>query len=209
MIRNLYCTVATQLTIKCISVAGAGVYGQVNMAFPIEVLGWLIQLENILKSDSGRFTVKAHDLFVLTIDAGKLCSSFPTIPKLNFEIPIRFNVVNDIQVDGRKIGGTGAATVGESMIVAGSLMFDFNYELMVRVLRVPSEKFRDKMYSTMKEYLTTINRQLGDDAPSREEGIRILIECFNETLGTELVMDGPRPDELAAIAEHLDAAHAG
>jgi lipoate-protein ligase A len=116
-------------------------------------------------------------------------------------IPAVHRPVNDIQVDGRKIGGTGAATVGESMIVAGSLMFDFNYELMVRVLRVPSEKFRDKMYSTMREYLTTINRQLGDDAPSREEGVRILIECFNETLGDELVLDEPRADELAAIAE--------
>ncbi len=125
----------------------------------------------------------------------------PVLALNRMGIPAVHRPVNDIQVDGRTIGGTGAATVGESMIVAGSLMFDFNYELMVRVLRVPSEKFRDKMYSTMREYLTTINRQLGDAAPSREEGVRILIECFNETLGTELVLDEPRPDELAAIAE--------
>jgi len=125
----------------------------------------------------------------------------PVLALNRMGIPAVHRPVNDIQVGGRKIGGTGAATIGESMVVAGSLMFDFNYELMVRVLRVPSEKFRDKMYSTMKEYLTTINRQLGDKAPSREEGVRILIECFNETLGTELVLDEPRPDELAAIAE--------
>jgi len=125
----------------------------------------------------------------------------PVLALNRMGIPAVHRPVNDIQVDGRKIGGTGAATVGESMIVAGSLMFDFNYELMVRVLRVPSEKFRDKMYATMKEYLTTINRQLGDDAPTREEGVRILVECFSETLGTELVADEPRPDELAAIAE--------
>ncbi|MCL1600941.1 MAG: lipoate--protein ligase family protein [Actinomycetia bacterium] len=125
----------------------------------------------------------------------------PVLALNRMGIPAVHRPVNDIQVDGRKIGGTGAATVGESMIVAGSLMFDFNYELMVRVLRVPSEKFRDKMYSTMKEYLTTINRQLGDDAPSRDEGVRILIACFNETLGDELVLDEPRADELAAIAE--------
>jgi lipoate-protein ligase A len=125
----------------------------------------------------------------------------PVLALNRMGIPAVHRPVNDIQVDGRKIGGTGAATVGESMIVAGSLMFDFNYELMVRVLRVPSEKFRDKMYSTMKEYLTTINRQLGYDAPSREEGVAMLIECFSETLGTELVLDGPRPDELASISE--------
>jgi len=125
----------------------------------------------------------------------------PVLALNRMGIPAVHRPVNDIQVGGRKIGGTGAATVGESMIVAGSLMFDFNYELMVRVLRVPSEKFRDKMYSTMKEYLTTINRELGADAPTREQGVQILIECFAEALGTELVLDESRPDELAAIAE--------
>lgn len=125
----------------------------------------------------------------------------PVLALNRMGIPAVHRPVNDIQVGGRKIGGTGAATVGESMIVAGSLMFDFNYELMVRVLRVPSEKFRDKMYSTLKEYLTTINRQLGDDAPTREEGVAILIECFSETLDAELVADEARPDELAAISE--------
>lgn len=125
----------------------------------------------------------------------------PVLALNRMGIPAVHRPVNDIQVDGRKIGGTGAATVGESMIVAGSLMFDFNYELMVRVLRVPSEKFRDKMYSTMRDYLTTINRELGADAPTREEGVRVLVECFSETLGAELVLDEPRPDELAAIAE--------
>ena len=123
----------------------------------------------------------------------------PVLALNRMGIPAVHRPVNDIQVGGRKIGGTGAATVGESMIVAGSLMFDFNYELMVKVLRVPSEKFRDKMYSTMREYLTTINRQLGDDAPTREQGVQILIECFNETLGTELALDEPRTDELEAI----------
>jgi lipoate-protein ligase A len=123
----------------------------------------------------------------------------PVLALNRMGIPAVHRPVNDIQVGGRKIGGTGAATVGESMIVAGSLMFDFNYELMVRVLRVPSEKFRDKMYSTMREYLTTINRELGEDAPTREHGVQILIECFNETLGAELVLDEPRQDELEAI----------
>jgi lipoate-protein ligase A len=123
----------------------------------------------------------------------------PVLALNRMGIPAEHRPVNDIQVGGRKIGGTGAATVGESMIVAGSLMFDFNYELMVRVLRVPSEKFRDKMYSTMREYLTTINRQLGEDAPTREQGVQMLVDCFAETLGEELVPDEPRKDELDAI----------
>jgi len=123
----------------------------------------------------------------------------PVLALNRIGIPAVHRPVNDIQVEGRKVGGTGAATIGESMVVAGSLMFDFNYELMSRVLRVPSEKFRDKVYSTMREYLTTINRELGDDAPDRAEAERILVESFAETLGTEVVDDEPRRDELEAI----------
>ncbi len=118
-----------------------------------------------------------------------------------FGIPAVHRPVNDIQVGGRKIGGTGAATIGEAVVVAGSLLFDFNYELMVRVLKVPSEKFRDKLFSTMQEYLTTINRQLGDAAPARADAEATLIECFAEALGVELRPDEPRSDELASIAE--------
>lgn len=123
----------------------------------------------------------------------------PVLALNRIGIPAVHRPVNDIQVEGRKIGGTGAATIGQSMVVAGSLMFDFNYELMARVLRVPSEKFRDKVYSTMREYLTTIDRELGEDAPERSEAEQILVECFQETLGDEIVRDDPRRDELESI----------
>jgi len=101
-------------------------------------------------------------------------------------IPAYHRPVNDIQVEGRKIGGTGAANIGQAVVVAGSLIFDFNYELMASVLKVPSEKFRDKVYRSLQEYLTTIRRELGRKAPSPEEGKEILIEKFAETLGVEI-----------------------
>jgi lipoate-protein ligase A len=91
-------------------------------------------------------------------------------------IPAVHRPVNDIQVEGRKIGGTGAATIGDAIVVVGSLIFDFDYETMVRVLKVPSEKFRDKVYQSMREYLTTIRRELGPDAPTWEQGKQMLIE---------------------------------
>lgn len=128
----------------------------------------------------------------------------PVLALNRIGIPAVHRPVNDIQVEGRKVGGTGAATIGEALVVAGSLMFDFNYELMSRVLRVPSEKFRDKVYSTMREYLTTINRELGDDAPERSEAERILVECFAETLEDEVVRDEPRQDELDAIEQQQE-----
>lgn len=101
-------------------------------------------------------------------------------------IPAVHRPVNDIQVEGRKIGGTGAATIGDAMVVVGSLIFDFDYELMAHVLKVPSEKFRDKVYQSLREYLTTIRRELGANAPTWEEGKQLLIANIGKALGQEM-----------------------
>ena len=112
--------------------------------------------------------------------------------------------VNDLQVGGKKIGGTGAASIGGAFIVVGSLIFDFDYTLMARVLKVPSEKFRDKVFKTLNEYLTTIRRELGDRAPSWEDGKELLITHFAEALGAE-VERGELTDREWRVIEELDA----
>ncbi len=100
-------------------------------------------------------------------------------------IPAVHRPINDIQVEGRKIGGTGAATIGEAIVVVGSLIYDFNYELMAQVLKVPSEKFRDKVYQTLREYLTTIRRELGPNAPTWEQGKQLLMTNCAAAMGED------------------------
>ena len=97
--------------------------------------------------------------------------------------------VNDIVVGHRKIGGTGASTMGEANLLVGSIMMDFNTEQMARVLNVPSEKFRDKMVSSLRDYMTTVRRELGERAPSREEATERLVNAFAEVLGEEILYD--------------------
>lgn len=111
--------------------------------------------------------------------------------------------VNDIQVQGRKIGGTGAASIGNAEIMVGSLMFDFNYELMARVLRVPSEKFRDKVYQSLQEYITTMRRELGTP-PDRARVTALYAEQSRAVLEREIVPGDLAPRELET-AEDLDA----
>lgn len=92
----------------------------------------------------------------------------------DFGLSAQFKPVNDILVNGRKISGNGAAEIGESVVLVGNFMLDFNYQQMARVLRVPDEKFRDKIYQTLGENLTTMTRELGA-APSLDEiGLRLL-----------------------------------
>ncbi len=111
--------------------------------------------------------------------------------------------INDVQVGGRKIGGTGAMAVGEAEVLVGSLMFDFNSELMSRVLKVSSEKMRDKIFQSLQEYMTTMRRELGTP-PAREHAQAIYLSQCERMLGLTIVPGTLTPRELA-MAEALDA----
>lgn len=81
-------------------------------------------------------------------------------------IPAEYKPINDVVVGDRKISGSGVGEIGEGVVFVGNLIVDFNYEMMAHVLKVPDEKFRDKVHKTLVENLSTIRRELGDDAAS-------------------------------------------
>lgn len=97
-------------------------------------------------------------------------------------IAAEYKPVNDIVTNNRKISGNGAGEIGEYLILVGNLILDFNYEMMSRVLKVPDEKFRDKVYKSMQENLSTINRELGS-IPPRESLTSSLARNFERVLG--------------------------
>jgi lipoate-protein ligase A len=118
-------------------------------------------------------------------------------------IPANYRPINDIHVQGKKIGGTGAAQMGIAEVVVGSLMFDFNFELMSKVLKVSSEKMRDKIFQSLNEYMTTMTKQLGV-TPDRDAVVKLYIEKCETALGRKVVRGAPTVKELA-LAEQLDA----
>jgi len=100
-----------------------------------------------------------------------------------FGIKAAYRSVNDIVTeDGKKIAGEGGGNIGRSAVFVGGILLDFDYETMSRVLKVPDEKFRDKVYKTMEENLTTMKRELGR-SPPRREVVRVLKEKFEKLLG--------------------------
>ena len=119
-----------------------------------------------------------------------------------FGIDAEYRPINDIHVAGRKIGGTGAARMDRSEVVVGSLMFDFDIATMARVLKVPSEKFRDKVYQSLADYMTTMRRELGEP-PARDDVVAAYLGSCSEVLGRPIEPGTLREDELA-LAEHLD-----
>jgi len=118
-------------------------------------------------------------------------------------IPAEYREVNDIVANQRKVSGCGAAEIGDYYVLVGNLIVDFNYEMMARVLKVPDEKFRDKVYKTIYENLSTVKREI-EPVPPREELWSLMADKFVEMLGpmeVETTVDAEwraKTDELAA-----------
>ena len=116
---------------------------------------------------------------------------------------VRYKPVNDIiTTEGRKISGNGAGDIGEYAILVGNLIADFDYEMMVRVLRVPDAKFRDKVFKSLRENLTTLDRELGQ-APAWATMIAQLARNFEAALGPLTPADLPAAvhEKVAELAQ--------
>jgi lipoate-protein ligase A len=111
--------------------------------------------------------------------------------------------INDIHVSGKKIGGTGAAQMGIAEILVGSLMYTFDKKTMSQVLRVPSEKMRDKIFESLEAYMTTMTEQLGS-APDRAMVKDLYLKKVSETLGAEIYA-GEWTAEEEVMAQEVDA----
>jgi lipoate---protein ligase len=108
--------------------------------------------------------------------------------------------VNDIHVAGKKIGGTGAAQMGEAEVLVGSLMFTFDKAAMARVLKVSSEKMRDKVFESLEQYMTTLAEQVSP-LPDRGMVADLYLARVAAVLGREIVPGAPTAAELARAAE--------
>ena len=76
-------------------------------------------------------------------------------------VDAKFRPRNDIEVDGRKISGTGGAFDGDALMYQGTLLIQFDVEKMLRVLRIPAEKLSDKALASARERVANLADLLG------------------------------------------------
>jgi len=101
----------------------------------------------------------------------------------DFGIKTMFKPENDIVTkDKRKIAGEGGGDIGDSMVFVGGILMDFDYKTMSKIIKAPDEKFRDKIYKSMEENLTTMKREIGH-MPDREEVVSSLVNNFENLIG--------------------------
>ncbi len=97
-----------------------------------------------------------------------------------------FRPKNDIEVDGRKISGTGGVEWDNAFLFQGTLLVDFDVETMIRALRIPIVKLKDKELKSAKERVTCIRWEL-DCQPTLRTIKDALRKGFERTFGVKLV----------------------
>lgn len=119
-------------------------------------------------------------------------------------IAAAFRPKNDIEVNGRKISGTGGVEWDEAFLFQGTLLVDFDVETMVRALRIPISKLKDKEMRSARERVTCIKWELGCQ-PSYRAIKEALRKGFERTFGVKLVKGSLTAVEKRALAEKLPA----
>jgi lipoate---protein ligase len=118
-------------------------------------------------------------------------------------VDARYRPRNDIEVDGRKISGTGGAFDGDSIMYQGTLLIDFDVERMLRVLRIPAEKLSDKAIESARERVANLKDLLGE-LPSFDDVQKSLAGSFARAFDVKLEWaDGMNEAEEAAFGEAL------
>lgn len=104
---------------------------------------------------------------------------------------------NDIEVEGKKISGTGGVERKDAFLFQGTLLVDFDVEMMIKALRIPIAKLKDKELKSAKERVTWINREL-ERSPSVQEIKTAIKQSFEQLLNKKI-----EPDKLTIAEKNL------
>ncbi len=115
-----------------------------------------------------------------------------------FGIDAYYHPINDVHVNGKKIVGTGAGTIGDAQVVTGNFLFDFNYATMINSINVPNNDFRKTVAKNLDHYLTNIKREL-HSTPSRKDVRDIYFKKCQELLGLKVEFGNFTEEELKEI----------
>lgn len=114
-------------------------------------------------------------------------------------VDARYRPRNDIEVDGRKISGTGGFFDGETLIYQGTVLVDMDSAAMVAALRVPRAKLEKRQLDSAAQRVVTLRELLGSATPDLPAIQSVLLEAFAERFEVEWSVEdlGEEETELA------------
>jgi lipoate-protein ligase A len=111
-----------------------------------------------------------------------ICEAAATgISRLGVEA--RYRPRNDIEVDGRKISGTGGFFDGDTLFYQGTVLVDMDPGTMVSALRVPQAKLARHDLDSAERRVVTLSELLGDGTPPLADIQAALSDAFCEAFG--------------------------
>ncbi len=117
-------------------------------------------------------------------------------------INAKFRPRNDIEVDGRKISGTGGFYDGSVLIYQGTVLIDLDAERMVKALCVPDSKLEKRDLGSAAERVVSLKDLLGNELPAIDDVQRALLEGFREGLDIDAAWG-----EITSVEEELATKH--
>jgi len=114
-----------------------------------------------------------------------------------------FRPKNDIEVNGRKISGTGGTERDDAFLFQGTLLIDFDVETMLRALRIPIMKLKDKEIESVRQRVTCLKWELKRQ-PTLREIKQVLKEGFKRAFNVRLVKGGLTSQEAGLLKDRLD-----
>lgn len=131
-----------------------------------------------------------------------LCNPVVTALK-QLGLESNFRPRNDIEINGRKISGTGGTESDGAFLFQGTMLVDFDVNTMLKSLKIPVEKLKAKEIDSIKERVTCLNWELGY-TPSLEAIKSAIRTGFSKELGVEFVPGGLTPEEEDLFGKKLE-----
>ncbi len=116
-------------------------------------------------------------------DAYRHLSQAPVAVYGRMGIRARLRPINDIVTEqGHKIGGQGAADINGHFCFVGSILLDFDHDLMHRIVRLSDPRLKVALKGALASHMTSIRRETGH-TPSADRIKEYLIQAFRPLVG--------------------------
>ncbi|MEJ2382994.1 MAG: lipoate--protein ligase family protein [Xanthomonadales bacterium] len=120
-------------------------------------------------------------------------------------VAARYRPRNDIEVDGRKISGTGGFFDGDTLFFQGTVLVDMDAAQMIAALRVPRAKLEKRQLDSAARRVVTLRELLGAATPDLAAIQAALTDAFCERFGLTAEAGAPESFELERAQQLFDA----
>ncbi len=119
----------------------------------------------------------------------------------NLGLNAEYSPLNDIVINNKKISGCAQTRREKKLLQHGTLLMAVDPEKMFSVLKVPDEKIKDKLISSIRDRVTSVSNQLGKNI-SYIEMVKAMRKGFEDYFGI-LFLNGELTEEEKKLSQEI------